>query len=93
MVARWYKREEQPIRQIVWFAGTPVFGIFGGLIGYGVGNISSSAIASWRLMFIIFGAVTALWGVLLFFIFPDDPLTARFLSAEERIAASEAVCC
>ena len=90
-VARWYTREEQPIRQITWFAGTPVFGIFGGLIGYALGHITTGSIASWRYMFIIFGAITMVWGVILFFIFPNDPTSARFLNEEERIAASEIV--
>lgn len=91
LVARWYRREEQPIRQIAWFCGTPLFAIFGGLIGYAVGNIHNPNVASWRVMFLIFGFVTFVWGIILFFFFPIDPSEARFLTPEERIAASAAV--
>jgi Na+-driven multidrug efflux pump len=68
--------------------GTPVFGIFGGLVGYAVGKTDYPAIASWRLLFIIIGGLTTVWGIILFFIFPSDPSSARFLSPEERVAAS-----
>jgi len=91
LAARWYTREEQPIRQVFWFAGTPVFGIFGGLLGYAVGKIHNPTIASWRLLFIIFGCVTMVWGCFLYFFFPGDPSRARFLKPEERIAASAIV--
>ncbi|PMD47908.1 MFS general substrate transporter [Hyaloscypha variabilis F] len=88
VTARWYTRQEQPIRQVIWFMGTPVFGIFGGLVGYAVGKTDYPAIASWRLLFIIIGGLTTVWGIILFFIFPSDPSSARFLSPEERVAAS-----
>lgn len=92
IVARWYQREEQPIRQVVWFAGTPLFAIFGGLIGYAMGHIEDPSIATWRIMFLIFGGITFIWGIIIFFWFPADPSTAWCLSEEERVAASAAVC-
>ncbi|KAF4635764.1 hypothetical protein G7Y89_g2318 [Cudoniella acicularis] len=88
ITARWYTRQEQPIRQVIWFTGTPVFGIFGGLIGCAVGHIGDCDIASWRIMFIIFGGLTMVWGVVISFFFPSDPSTARFLNAEGAVAAS-----
>lgn len=42
-------------------------------------------------MFIIFGAITIVWAVSLFYTLPDTPMNARFLSKEDRIKAIERV--
>ena len=43
IVAMWYKRSEQPLRQAAWFIGNSFAGITGGLIAYGLGHIQSMA--------------------------------------------------
>ncbi|OOQ82045.1 MFS transporter [Penicillium brasilianum] len=78
-----YKREEQPARQAAWFIGNCVANIFGGLIAYGIGN-SASGIQSWRLLFLALGAITCGYAVILFFILPDSPAKASFLTESER---------
>lgn len=89
-LARWYTPKEQPIRQVLWFLGTPVFGIFGGLLGYGLGN-TDTAVASWRLLYIVFGSATALWGIIFAYAFPESPEKASFLSEKDRKFASLSV--
>tara|TARA_R110002060_G_scaffold8268_4_gene12306 strand:- start:1130 stop:1510 length:381 start_codon:yes stop_codon:yes gene_type:complete len=42
-------------------------------------------------VFIIFGAITIVWAVTLFYTLPDTPMNARFLSKEDRIKAIERV--
>ena len=75
----------------IWFAGNCVANIFGGLIGYGIGHISSS-LASWRVLFLILGGVTTGYSMVLFFLLPDSPAKARFLnSAEKSIALNRIV--
>lgn len=37
-----------------------------------------------KILFIILGGVTFAWGVALFYLMPDQPLTARFLGPKER---------
>lgn len=49
------------------------------------------AIASWRVMFLLLGAVTMALGVILFIFLPDSPLNARFLDKEERLLAVERI--
>jgi MFS family permease len=46
IVSMWYTRGEQPLRQGAWFLGNTIAGLFGGLIGYGLGHVDS--IASWK---------------------------------------------
>ena len=70
----------------IWFAGNCVANVIGGLVGYGIGNISSH-LASWRLLFLILGGITTAYSVVLFLILPDTPAKAKFLTgAEKKIA-------
>ena len=41
IVAMWYKRSEQPLRQGAWFLGNTSAGILGGLVSYGFGEIKT----------------------------------------------------
>ncbi|KAL3433715.1 MFS general substrate transporter [Aspergillus tetrazonus] len=64
-----YKTSEQPSRMALWFLGNAVANIVLSMIAYGIGTIDSK-IASWKLLFINLGCVTAAW--------------AWFLKAHER---------
>ncbi|KAK4888351.1 hypothetical protein LTR27_012760 [Elasticomyces elasticus] len=86
LTGMFYKRKEQPSRMCVWFIGNGVANLVAGLIAYGIGQISGS-LAPWRYLFIILGAITVLWGIVLFFLLPDSPSKARFLNAEEKAVA------
>jgi hypothetical protein len=54
-----------------------------GLVAFGIGKIDSRTEA-WKLLFIILGAVTVTYGVLLIIILPDSPSKAWFLSVEDK---------
>lgn len=79
----WYKPSEHAWRHGIWFLGNGIANTFGGLLAYGIAHIGGS-LEPWRWLFIIFGLITALWGVILYFTLPDSPLTARFLTQRER---------
>ncbi|KAH7360350.1 major facilitator superfamily domain-containing protein [Rhexocercosporidium sp. MPI-PUGE-AT-0058] len=89
ITSMYYKRSEQPLRMGAWFMGNVCAGLFGALLAYGVGHIT--VIEPWRAVFIIFGAITIVWAVSLFYTLPDTPMNARFLSKEDRIKAIERV--
>ncbi|KAJ5120946.1 uncharacterized protein N7515_010334 [Penicillium bovifimosum] len=82
-----YTRAEQPARQAAWFFGNSIAVLLGGLIAYGIGNIHVTSIAQWQLLFLILGAVTSAYGILLFFTLPDSPAKAIFLNRNERAIA------
>ncbi|KAH8884206.1 putative MFS allantoate transporter [Thozetella sp. PMI_491] len=88
VVSMWYKRTEQPLRQAAWFMGNVMGGLFGSLLGYGIGHLAWSP---WKALFLIFGGATLLWSVVCFFFIPDSPLTAWFLSPEDRYKAIQRV--
>ncbi|KAK7403324.1 hypothetical protein QQX98_010913 [Neonectria punicea] len=81
LTGMWYKRSEQPLRHGAWFMGNTCAGIFGGLIAYGIGHVES--IAPWKAVFLIFGAITVAWSLTLFFLLPDTPTKAWFLSEQD----------
>lgn len=64
--------------------------MFGGLIGYAVGHITSG-IARWMYIFLIFGSCSIVLGFVTLLLFPDLPSTAKFLSERERAVAVERV--
>lgn len=79
----WYTRREQPKRIGLWYSANGLGIAFGGLLGFGIGQIKSH-IPSWKLEFIIIGAVCCLWGIVISICMPDSPLKARFLSQDEK---------
>ncbi|KXG48527.1 Major facilitator superfamily domain, general substrate transporter [Penicillium griseofulvum] len=87
LTGMFYKREEQPLRQSAWFFGNFVAVLIGGLIAYGIGNINTTAIAHWKLLFLILGTVTSTYGLVLFVMLPDSPAKAIFLKPDQRAIA------
>jgi len=79
----WYTRRQQPIRIGLWYTANG-FGItWGGLLGYGIGNMRGS-LASWKYEFLIIGALCSVWGLIIIAFLPDSPVTARYLLDEEK---------
>lgn len=89
VISMWYKRSEQPLRQGAWFLGNTFGGIIGGLVAYGLGHVTT--ISPWKAVFLVFGAFTVAWSAALFYLLPDTPMKAWFLSADDRAKAVERV--
>ncbi|KAL4801256.1 major facilitator superfamily domain-containing protein [Aspergillus unguis] len=87
LTGMFYKRKEQPMRQSAWFFGNCVAVLLGGLISYGIGNINTTAIEHWKLLFLIFGALTSSYAFVLFFFLPDSMEKTVFLTENERAIA------
>jgi MFS family permease len=88
ITVQWYRRQEQPLRLAIWYSSVGVGTCLGTLLLYAIGQIKG-ALASWQYQFIIIGAVSSIWGVALWFLLPDSPLTAYFLNQEQRVIAVE----
>ncbi|KAK6440758.1 hypothetical protein LTR95_003008 [Oleoguttula sp. CCFEE 5521] len=86
----WYKAAEQPLRLEAYYCTNGIATMFGGLIGYTVGNITSG-LPQWMYVFLIFGACSCAAGVVALIFLPDMPSTAKFLNARERSIAVERV--
>ncbi|KAK9784212.1 putative Major facilitator superfamily (MFS) profile domain-containing protein [Seiridium cardinale] len=87
MTSMWYTKKEQPLRVALW--SSTVASVYVGLVSYGIGNASKLSIASWRLLFLVLGAISMIFGVMMFFFCPDRPEAGRFLSEREALIAIE----
>lgn len=85
----WYNSSRQ-IRRTCWWtcqAGTAT--IIGGALSYAFQNVSSTRFESWQILCLLFGLITVVWGALLLWLMPDSPVTAEFLTSDEKIAVVE----
>ncbi|KAK6366454.1 Allantoate permease [Lithohypha guttulata] len=86
--SQWYTKREQGARTGIWFSFNGFAQILGGLVAYGIAvgaRKHGVAIEPWKIVFLIFGLLTACLGVLFFFVMPDNQLNARWLSKADRV--------
>ncbi|KAH8172804.1 major facilitator superfamily protein [Sarocladium implicatum] len=84
----WYRKSEQPLRMALTFTGFS--SLVTGIVSYGIGR-TNTALAPWRLLFLVIGAFTLVWGVLLLWRLPDSPTKDNFLSGKDRYIALDRV--
>lgn len=90
MMSIWYTSPEQPLRLEAYYCTNGLATMFGGLIGYAVGHITTG-LAQWMYVFLIFGGLSLAWGIVSLIVLPDLPATARFLTERERRVAVDRV--
>ncbi|KAL6244412.1 hypothetical protein RBB50_008654 [Rhinocladiella similis] len=86
----WYTAAEQPLRLESYYCTNGIATMFGGLIGYAVGHITTG-LERWQYVFIIFGSISITLGILALLILPDLPSTAKFLTDAEKVIAAKRV--
>ncbi|KAH8594751.1 major facilitator superfamily domain-containing protein [Bisporella sp. PMI_857] len=86
----WWTRQEQASRGPLWISFMGLFGTIGGILTFGIGHIDAS-ISTWKLIYIILGGFTILWGIVFLLVIPDNPATAKWLTPEERVVAVQRV--
>ncbi|KAL4918633.1 major facilitator superfamily domain-containing protein [Aspergillus aurantiobrunneus] len=85
----WYRTSERSMRVALILASATLAGAFGGAIAYGVGHMNQAhGLSAWRWLFIIEGAPSCASAILVWFILPDYPETASWLSPEEKELAA-----
>jgi ACS family allantoate permease-like MFS transporter len=92
--SQWYTRAEQGTRTGIWFSFNGFAQIFGGLVAYGISvgvKKHGAAIASWKIVFLTIGLITAAVGCIFLYFMPDNQLNARFLTPKERLMAIERI--
>ncbi|EJD40520.1 MFS general substrate transporter [Auricularia subglabra TFB-10046 SS5] len=81
----WYPRHKCAQRFGLFYSATTLAGAFSGLLAYGIGFMSGTAgRLGWSWLFILEGSATVIAGVFAFFVVPDLPDTAKFLTDDER---------
>ncbi|BBN18170.1 MFS transporter, ACS family, DAL5 transporter family protein [Marchantia polymorpha subsp. ruderalis] len=81
----WYKKREFGLRAAIFFSAATASGAFGGLLAAAISNMEGVGdLPGWAWIFILEGLVTVLAGFASFWLVPDFPDTAKFLTADER---------
>lgn len=93
--SQWYTKNEQAFRVGIWFSTCGAAQMFGGYFAYGVskhvGSDPTAALRGWQIIFLFLGLLTACVGIAFWFVFPDSPENARFLTQAEKIAHVERI--
>ncbi|KAF4851815.1 putative transporter [Colletotrichum siamense] len=92
MTGFWYTRQEIPLRQCIWYSSLGWGGIIGSYISMGVSKLPADLKPErWELIFFMLGGVTCVWSLVIWFLLPDSPSNAFFLSHRERLLAVKRV--
>ncbi len=86
--AMWYKSNEQPLRYAIWYSSVGMGTVVGTLLLYAIGKINGN-LSAWQYQFMIIGSASSVWGIACWFLLPNSPMTAYFLSQKQRIIAVE----
>jgi MFS family permease len=88
LLSFFYLRHEIGVRIGVFLSAAPLATCFAGALAYGItsGN-DEGRIANWRLLFLVEGLPCIIAGIVTFFMLPDSPEKASFLTEEEKLVA------
>ncbi|KAF9871330.1 allantoate permease [Colletotrichum karsti] len=84
----WWRRREQTLRISYWYAMNGFTNMFGSLITYGLGHISSP-LKEYQIIFMFFGIITVVFSFVMFLFMPDSPVEAKFLNDHQKVIAIE----
>ena len=86
LIGMWYKRHEAQKRYTFFFASTTLAGAFGGLLASAIGKMNGMrGYHGWRWVFILEGTLTCVIALIWYFVIPDFPEDAKWLTPEERL--------
>lgn len=88
LLSGWYVRSKFGLRAAIFFAAASASGAFGGLLSTGLAQIRGGSYNGpndgWRWIFIIIGIITIVSGILSWWLAPNFPDKAKWLSDRER---------
>ncbi|TRM59317.1 major facilitator superfamily domain-containing protein [Schizophyllum amplum] len=91
VTSMFYTREEQTRRVGYWFLMNGFAIVFLGFVSFGLLHTSTGGFMPWQWLMIITGLITFLTSIAFWFLFPDSPTSAWFLTAEERVLVIERI--
>lgn len=91
VTSMFYTREEQTLRVGYWFLMNGFAVIILGFVSFGVLHTHTPNFMPWQWLMVITGTITLVTAVLFWFLFPDSPTSAWFLSAKERAQAVQRI--
>lgn len=91
LTSAWYKNTEQAKRVGFWLSCNGLALLVVGPIAYGLSGVTDSRIATWKVLYLVFGIPTVLTGIACWFYMPDNQINARFLNRREKLIAIERI--
>ncbi|KAF2843565.1 allantoate transport protein [Patellaria atrata CBS 101060] len=88
IISGYYTQREQALRQSWWFSSTGLFTIIGSALNYGFAQVTGGNLKAWQYIYLFAGALTVVYGCFCFAV-PNSPVSAWFLTPEERVVAVE----
>ncbi|KAJ4348880.1 hypothetical protein N0V95_005101 [Ascochyta clinopodiicola] len=82
IVSMWYLGQQQPARAGIFYCFNGIGSATGGILFYGVGYAKTFPV--WKIIYIICGGMTVSWSILLFLRLPDNIMTAKSFTVEEK---------
>ncbi|OGM45391.1 putative pantothenate transporter [Aspergillus bombycis] len=83
LVSQYFTKNEHALRSCIWWAGGPIGAFIGDGVSNGIGHVHGK-LSQWQYLYLIFGPITMLWGIIVFFTMPSSPMSAWFLTPRER---------
>ena len=80
----WWTAAEQPLRLEAYYCTNGIATMIGGLLGYAIGHITTGALDRWMYVFIIFGSVSIVWGVVVL-LFARSTFDRKVLDRKRKI--------
>nr|QFR37057.1 MFS transporter [Cyberlindnera americana] len=81
----YYKKKQLQSRQAIFYAAASMAGAFSGLLAFAIAKMSGvGGYEGWRWIFILEGIATTLLAISAFWLLPDFPERAKFLTLRER---------
>jgi MFS family permease len=82
-----YTRREYTARVGYWFLMDGIGQIIIGFVSFGTLHVHTTGLEPWQWLMIITGTITLITALSFFFLFPDSPTNAWFLTEDERAKA------
>lgn len=82
-----YTRTEQTLRIGYWSMTVGTAQVVSGFISFGVLHIKTTGFEPWQWLMIITATMTMIIAISFWFLFPDSPTSAWFLTPDERVKA------
>ncbi|KAI1348216.1 major facilitator superfamily domain-containing protein [Xylaria sp. FL0043] len=81
----WYRPDEMSLRLLYFYICGNLSGIFSGLLAYGFDTVSGAGgLSGWQWLFLVEGVATIIFGIGIWFLLPDFPGTASWLTDKEK---------
>lgn len=91
VISMWYRRDEQAGRMALWLAANGAATIICSPVAYGLSGLVNPEIESWRILYLLFGLLTFVTGLVYMYALPDSQLSVGWLDEREKAIAVDRI--